>query len=454
MSAAPTLKPPLTPPPPLPARSAPARALVMPMLLVALLALAVWGAVVLYGRLSAPALPPLPTAVVKRGAVSFDVHAQGNLKGGTSEMLVAPAVSGSTLSIKTLLDPGTIVHPGEVVVAFDTATQEYNLTQAKEALEQAQQQVVQAQATAQATELDNSYQIAKAQFDVQRAALQVRKNPILDAIDAQKNDLTLATARQHLAQLQGDVAAQKASDAANIATQQAAVKKAEADMATAQANIAAMTLRAQRSGYVSVQPNTSNGYLYAGMPLNPFQIGDTTRSGTAVVEIPDTSTWAVDVTVSEADRGHLNPGQPARIEFIALPGRTFAGRLQSIGATNGPTWNRQVTCTLQLIDTAPELRPGLSANVVIVTGTLPNVLWAPSQAVFDQGGRSYVYRQGAGRQFTRLPVTVVRRSESQVVLQGVRAGDVVALTNPDLVAAAAKSSAAPATPAPPAGGGR
>jgi hypothetical protein len=74
---------------------------------------------------------------------------------------------------------------------------------------------------------------------------------------------------------------------------------------------------------------------------------------------------------------------------------------------------------------------------VITAETLDDALWIPFQALFESDGRTFVYRRTANG-FLPHDVTLVRRSESQVVLTGVGEGDEVALSNPD-------QSAKPAT---------
>ena len=54
----------------------------------------------------------------------------------------------------------------------------------------------------------------------------------------------------------------------------------------------------------------------------------------------------------------------------------------------------------------------------------------PSQAVFESDGRAFVYLR-TPQGFVPHDVTLVRRSESQAVLTGLRDGDPVALSNPD-----------------------
>jgi len=77
-----------------------------------------------------------------------------------------------------------------------------------------------------------------------------------------------------------------------------------------------------------------------------------------------------------------------------------------------------------------ELRPGLSSNLTITAETIDDALWVPFQAVFESDGRAFVYRRTPNG-FTPQDITLVKRSESQVVLTGMNGGDVIAMSNPD-----------------------
>jgi hypothetical protein len=84
---------------------------------------------------------------------------------------------------------------------------------------------------------------------------------------------------------------------------------------------------------------------------------------------------------------------------------------------------------MSLDQASPDLRPGMSSNLVITAETLDNVLWLPSQALFERDGHSFVYLKTANG-FTPRDVTLVKSSESQAVLTGLKEGDAVALSNP------------------------
>src|SRR5262249_1486697 len=132
----------------------------------------------------------------------------------------------------------------------------------------------------------------------------------------------------------------------------------------------------------------------------------------------------------ELDRGHLNPGQKVTVRVVALAGKEYVGRIKSLGGTSGPPWDRRFECRITLESGSPELRPGMSSNLVITVETLDKVLWVPFQALFESDGRSYVYRKTSNG-FLPHDVKLVRRGESQVVLEGINENDLVAMSNPD-----------------------
>lgn len=371
----------------------------------------------------------IPHTTVKRGTVVVTVTARGDLQGGKSEMLTAPMTGGNDMILTYLRSPGELVRKDDVVAQFDTTEQMFKLKEAQADLAEAEQQVVQAEADSQAKEEESRYLLLQAKADLRQAELEARRNPLIAAISAKQNDLAVQAAGDHLRQVEHDLANQQATNAAAVAIQQAARNKAKVQADTAQRNIDAMTLKAHSNGYVSVQQNTNGNFMFFGMTLPTLQLGDTVRAGMAIAQIPDLENWEVNARIGELDRGHLEEKQNAAITVVPLPHATFRGWVKSIGGTSGPPWDRHFDCKIAIADAAPQLRPGMTANVVITTESLPNALWVPSQAVFESDGRSFVYLQSHSG-YTPHDVGVVRRSESQVALTGLSEGQVVAMSNP------------------------
>ena len=234
----------------------------------------------------------------------------------------------------------------------------------------------------------------------------------------------------------------KTTSAAGLAIQRAAENRSRMMADMARKNIENMTLKAKSAGYVNLQINTFGLMVVStGMTLPLIQLGDSVRPGMAIAQLFDLENWEVSANVSELDRGHLEVGQPVNIGVVALAGRTFPGRVTSIGNATGSAWERQFECRMALDGASPELRPGMSSKIVITAETLKDALWAPSQALFESDGRYYVYLKTPSG-FTPRDVQLVKRSESQAVLTGVKEGDVVALSNPAEQAKPAKQESA------------
>ncbi len=408
-----------------------AKKIIGPGIALASIALAAWGGVRLYRVTNTTLEAVTPTTAVKRGDVTFAVYARGEFQGGNSIMMTAPMAGGNDMTITSLRSPGELVKSGDTVAEFDTTEQLYKLKEAEADMAEAEQKVIQAQAQMQAKEEEDNYLLIKAKSDLKQAQLDARKNPVLSSIQAKENDLAVAGAQATLDQLTRDLANRKATSQAGVAIQNAVVAKAKVQIGTAQKNIEMMTLRAPRDGYVNVQQNTNVNNFYSGMILPMLQVGDTIRAGMAVVQLPDMKNWEATVHIAEADRGHLALRQPAVVTAVALPEHPYHGKISDLGGTAGPMWDRRFECKIAVEDPSPELRAGMTANIVITAETLKSVLWIPAQALFESDGRTFIYARTQEGGFATADVKLVRRSESQVVITGANEGTQVALARPD-----------------------
>jgi len=128
-------------------------------------------------------------------------------------------------------------------------------------------------------------------------------------------------------------------------------------------------------------------------------------------------------------------GQQAEIEFDALPGRTFHGILKSAGGMVQRTafWEtdslNKFDISVQLTDTDPSLRPGLTAQIVVLGSKNANTLNVPRLSIFQKDGKQIVYlKKSSG--FEQLQVKVGSQNENRTAIEGLKAGDQVALVDP------------------------
>jgi len=379
----------------------------------------------------------IPTAAVKRGGLDVKVYTTGELRPAKSVMIVAPSVSGN-LRIVRLAKTGTLIPAGGVVVEFDPSEQQYNLDQNRFDLKEAEQAIAKAKADAAVQAAKDQVELLKAKFDVRRAELDVGKNELVSAIDAEKNNLALKEAKRHLAQLEEDIKSHSVSNQAGLEVAREKERKARLLMQQAEQNIQSMGVKTTVAGLVSLKENrqASGGFFFPGMKLPEYREGDQVGPGTMVAEVMNVDLMEIQCKVDESDRANLNTGQPAEVRVDALPGRLFPAKVKTVAgmASRGTPWSGNTTSkfdvSIGLDKSDTEFRPGLTVQAVIEGPQTKDVLLVPPQAVFEKNGKPVVYvKTGAG--FEARPVKVTRRTESQVAIEGVSEGTVVALVNPE-----------------------
>ncbi|MEO8099263.1 MAG: efflux RND transporter periplasmic adaptor subunit [Acidobacteriota bacterium] len=377
----------------------------------------------------------IPTTTVRKGRVTITVTARGELQGGNSEMMIVPPTGSGDAPITFLRPTGDVVNSGDVIIEFDTTQQEYNLREAEADLAEAQAKVLQAEADAAAALEESRWTTISTAAEVEFAGLEARKNPILAVNVARQNDIALAAARNRKEQSDRDFKNRQSSSDATINIQRANANKSKLLADNAKRIIDSLVLKSKTGGYVHVLGNSSGQLLYSGATVPDFQVGDMARAGQTIAQIPDMSTWEVSASIPEVDRGYLAVGQKAEIRPSVLAGSTLKGHVAAMGGTTGTSSSRRFLCRIAVDKADPALRPGMTTYVTITVDTLENVLWLPSQALFESDGRAYVYVSGApgSKQvgFVQKEVTLLRRGESQTVIKGLDEGTRVALSRPD-----------------------
>ena len=394
----------------------------------------------------------IPVARVERGDLSLQVHATGELQAIHTMMLSAPAIGGGTLHITHLLHTGVPVKKGDIVIEFDPTEQTYKLEQSRSELLQADQEITKAQADAAVLVAQDKVALLKAQYAVRNAELDVQLNELKSAIDARKNILALNEAKRALAQLEQDIKSHTVTGQASITLAREKHNKARLAMDQAQENITKMRVRSPMDGLVAINKNddAAGGIMWRGMSIPDFREGDQVQPGTAIAEVIDPDHMELKANVAEGDRNNVKVGEKAEIRMDARPGRTIQGTVTTLGgASSGMFWDRDTagtfSVTITLADTDPQMRPGLTAGVLINGGQPGNVIYVPRQALFLKDGKRVVYL-GNGSGFTQEEVKVDAESESRAAVEGLKPGAVVAMIDPTAPQKSSASSSAGAAP--------
>jgi hypothetical protein len=375
----------------------------------------------------------IPFAYVKLGELDLKVYTIGELKANHSITLSAPPIGGGSLQITKLLHTGTAVKKGDVVIEFDPSEQIYKLEQSRSELQQAEQDIIKAKNDALVQAAQDKVALLKARFDVRRSELEVQKNELVSSIDAQKNRLALDQANRALAELEHDIQSHGITGKSGIDLAREKWNKAKLSMNQAEQNIQQMRVVSPIDGLAAIQKNVGD-FMFSGMSIPDFHEGDQVQPGSGIAQVIDSHDMELSAKVSETERANITVGQAAEIEFDAIRGKIFHGSLKSAAGMvqRNFFWDDQGSkydVTIQLNDSDAGLRPGLTAQIVILGERKPNTLYVPRQALFQKEGMQTVFLK-KGASFKQLPVKVTAENESRAAIEGLKEGDAVTLVDP------------------------
>jgi multidrug efflux pump subunit AcrA (membrane-fusion protein) len=378
----------------------------------------------------------VPLASVQRGDLDLKVYATGELQATHVIVLTAPTVGGGALQITRLLHTGTLVQTGDMVFEFDPAEQRYKLEQSASELLQAEQEIAQAKADAAVQAAKDKVDLLRARFEQRRAELELQKNELLGVIDARKNELALKQAVVVLAKLQQDVESHTASGEATILLAQEKRNKAKLAMDQARQNIQKMLVASPMNGLVAIERNVNamGESGWRGMSLPDYRAGDQVEPGSAIAQVLDAGGMELTAKIGERERGNVEVGKSADVEFDALPAQIFHGTVKTVGGmSTRQFWEANTEggfeITIQLSTEDLRLRPGLTANIVIFGDKKRNVFYVPRQAIFLKDGKRVVYVKN-GKGFEQRDIKVPYENESRAVVEGLQGNTQVALLDP------------------------
>ncbi len=185
---------------------------------------------------------------------------------------------------------------------------------------------------------------------------------------------------------------------------------AEANQALAEARHGKTRIRAPFSGVAGRRRVSPGAFL---------------RTGDVITEIGRLDLLRVSFAAPERFAGRLRPGMAVEVRSPAFPGQSFSGRVAVVDPILDPE-SRTVPIVAEVPNPRGRLKPGMSADVLVVLAERQRALSVPDEAVFAEGDRSFVFVVGADSLVRKAAVELGTREADRVeVTAGVAAGDVV-----------------------------
>ena len=371
----------------------------------------------------------LPTAPARKGDFSVIVRCRGELKARRSVQIAAP-VNVPDLRIVWLAPPSSPVKAGDVVVRFDPSSAQQQLQEKEAALRQAQATLDQAVAQARITAEQDKLDTAGAHYHVESAKLEASKQEIVSKIQGEESKIDLALAEKDLRVKEAAVNLHAASDKSKIASLTRLRDHAQADVDLTKRRLAQMEIQAPLSGVIIYLPNYSQGWMNA----KPFQVGDQVWPGAGVAEVPDLNTLEMEGKVDEIDRGKIALGNDARVRIDSLPELALAAKLSSLSPLTEQSFEWPPTSSFRgfarIEKPDPRLRPGMNGSLDIEIRRIPGAISVPAKALFTRNGKPVVFvAQKNG--YHPVEVQLLARNPDEVAVQGLGAGSMVTLVDPE-----------------------
>ena len=320
------------------------------------------------------------TDMVTEGAFSRTVETKGQLK-PISSSVVSPSVDGTVASIN--VQAGQSVNEGDVLMTIKNDELDRNVAEAQRAVTAAQEDLANAQKAA--------------------AAAQATPTPDVDGASAAAG-ISAASA-----------------DTNAVSAAQRSLASAQADLDQTKAKAASRTVTAPSSGSI-VELNAKVGATVTGGMI----MGESdTSGGTQCMQIADLSKMKVTVQVGEKDIAKIAVGQSANVTFPAFPDIVSQGTVSAIASVANSDsiygGGGSVTFNVDILIEAPDarLKPGMTAEVSVVTEQLDDVVMVPTMALMTEDGEHYyvhVATDDEGKKTHRVKVTVVTQNDNEAVV--------------------------------------
>ena len=367
---------------------------------------------------------------VKKGTFMEELTEQGAVKAVNSISISAPIISYryGALKIARIVDDGKEVEKGDTIMIFDPSEIKRAIIQAEQQLEIARAEYDKLKSTQQ-SEIEDleadlelariSQEISKINFEIATYEPEATKKEI---------KLKLESATIALNRAQEQIENKKVIHKEDLLQKSLTIRQLTSTLAEANSSMNNLFVVSPAKGIAIKELNWNTDQKWA--------VGDQPYSGSKIIELPDLSEMRAEVKINEVDVSKLLPGQKVEIRPDAYSDSIYAGKVESVAnlAQNKDykTKIKIFPVQIRISGQSKALLPGLTTSCKIIVSEIPNVLYIPLEALFNEQAMDYVYlKSGSG--FKRRDIkTGAINTDYAIVTEGLEENDLIALSNPFL----------------------
>ncbi len=373
------------------------------------------------------------TAKVSSGAIQRILRLTGATAAKNFSVVAAPMMrgpdAGRALVLIQVAKSGAVVKKNEVVAQIDAQSMKDHVDDITTQIEQADADIKKRKAE-QALSLEGMQQsIRVTRAELEKAKLDSSASEVRTTIDAELLKLSVDEQEATLKQQLADLPKQKIANDAEIRILELTKDRHVRHKERHAHDVERFTIHAPINGLVVMQS------IWRGNEMGQVQVGDVVAPGQPFMQIVDTSGMLVQASASQVESDEMRLNQAAVISFDAFPDLKLKAKVSSIGAIAiagriANNFLRTVPVYLSIQERDNRVIPDLSTAANVVVDQSDNALQVPREAVEWKNGKWFA-RVKNGDRFESREVKLGMSDNLRVaVLEGLRAGEEVALDQP------------------------
>jgi len=359
---------------------------------------------------------PLKTMEVKRGGLVVTVSATTtSIIKSEQEVILSAQRSGKVTQMK--LEEGDEVKKGEIVVEIDREEAKARLMEAEANLHVARARLGQTEAGVSMERIQTESQVQQTKATLDNAYREWERQKVLfqrgvvpkSSLDRAEEAYLVAKAQHERALGNLDLNKVKERD---VAAAKAIVQQMEAALRLAQIQLGYSEIVAPFNGVVSKKWVSQGEFVSIGSPI---------------VTLVEPKRLYIKSTIDEVDVKNLKVGQKVKIQLDAYPDKVFPGVLKRISpiVLGAKQETRTFETWTYFEGEMPFIKPGMSADIEVITDHLQNVLSVPSTALIEKGGKKMLYLIKEGRVNLREVEVGLSNWNYTEVRRGLEEGDLI-----------------------------
>jgi multidrug efflux pump subunit AcrA (membrane-fusion protein) len=406
------------------------------LLIAILLCLSVAGGALHYGDAIVQALAErfvpvekksIPTLTIHRRPFQMVVPATGELKGFQTVPLVGPRVRRRALTIGWLVEEGSLVKKGDVVVQFDESEAQLALEQSDTEFSSYRYRIEQTEENAKGEMEVLVLEQEAAEAELTFATQQIRKDEsIFSRWEIQESLMSAA-----LAEFRKETTSEKGLLRADVTDSDLKIldidkRKAEIEIEEAQDTLNKMVLSAPGDGVV----------IYKRYGVTNLEVGGTVYPGMTIMEIASMNQFRAIVQVLEKDVSGVKAEKPVKMKLDAFSDMQFSGVVEKVARVakqrDREDPRKYFECDVLLdvpIEMMTRLKPGMRVVAEIEVHQTEGGMILPKSAVIKQDNAFVVYVREKD-DYREHPVKILASDHGFYEIDGIDEGAEVCLQHP------------------------